>query len=254
VRNWFQAFAFKCNLYRSTAVSIQFAFSLNYRAGFLMRFMHMSFSRLLMMFMVNPLEAFLDDPAKAQIPMFTKLIPMFLGIFDLVTVEDFAISANAFPMKTKMSSGTVIPAGFAIDIKGLEFFNCIRVEAAHIALNLLSLKPTFEAHVFIAPLDFSFGPLRLFIGGVPPHRRRALQGVLNAKAATEAAEEEAAREAIAAQMGEETCPKGICKTCGTFPGGTSAVIGCGNGEQIIGFADAVFAVSKTLPQWWGCKI
>ena len=242
------------------AVSIQFAFSLNFRAGFLMRFKGIKLGRLIGQFFVNPLAIFSENPEDADGgPLFKVVWKMFLSVFDAIYVEDVQMSFNLFPIATKMSSGTTIPAGMGFDIRGVSvLWGLISLPRLSLSIMLLSLKPAIDANVWFAPVDINLGGgIKFVLKGVQPSRRRALKGVLDAQKKGAAKEAAAAQRALA-EAGEMTglggkdglgCPGNICKTCATFPGGTTAVITCIEGQKIVGFTAAAWGLAATQPSW-----
>jgi hypothetical protein len=220
------------------------------KIGFMLKLSNLSVARIILAMFVNPLEVFYQDPSKAQIPLFRELLPKFLQLFNFLSIGNVEVSMNPLPFPAKLTSGTKIPAGIFIQMEDINVMGLFKLKLAAFKLNIFTLKPEIEMSIFIQPIDLKLGPVKLQFMGVPPKRRKALQAVLDAKAyeekknakkaRQEAAAEEAANTDSLAGMGSKCDADNVCRTCGSYYSGETAILKCDDGQEIIDVQDAAW--------------
>jgi hypothetical protein len=130
----------------------------------------------------------------------------FMSMFDIMQMGRCEASINLSPYPTRLMSGTKIPTGIYFMIKDLEFLFMYKIDLLLLNINIFSLEPAIDAHMFLPPQKFMLGGFHIKMEGADPSISKSLKRMLAKREADDARvmenERKADEDARAEQMQE----------------------------------------------------
>jgi hypothetical protein len=89
-------------------------------------------------------------------------------VFDILQMERVECSINLSPFPTKLLSGTVIPTGIYFMMKNVEILFMFKFDVLLLNIDLFTLEPKIDMHMFIPKSNLVLGPFTLELAGADP--------------------------------------------------------------------------------------
>jgi hypothetical protein len=117
-----------------------------------------------------------------------RTVGSFVSMFDIMKIGRIEASINLYPFPTKLLSGTKIPTGIYFLMKDCEFLFMYKIELLLLNINLFSLEPSLDAHMFLPESKWMLGESGFYfeLSGADPSITKSLGRMIAKREADDA--------------------------------------------------------------------